>query len=79
MYNQENILKKAATLIDKKKYKEAKFILLELIKGAKNIKIDAKIYYSLYLSFNGLKEVKDAKKYLEKHMIRLEFFSTLQL
>ena len=66
MYNQENILKKAATLIDKKKYKEAKFILLELIKGAKNIKIDAKIYYSLYLSFNGLKEVKDAKKYLEK-------------
>ena len=66
MYNQENILKKATILNDKKNYKEAKLILLDLIKIAKNIKIDAKIYYALYLSFKGLKEIKGAKKYLEK-------------
>ena len=66
MHNQENILKKAAILIDKKNYKEAQLILLDLIKIAKNIKIDAKIYYTLYLSFNGLKDTKNAKKYLEK-------------
>ena len=66
MYSQETILQKSAILIDKKNYKEAKFILLEFIKVAKNIKINAKIYYILYLSFNGLKEIKDAKKYLKK-------------
>jgi len=66
MHNQEYILKKTSTLIDKKNYKEAKSILLELIKEVKNIKIDARVYYLLYLAFDGSKEAKSAKKYLEK-------------
>jgi len=66
MRNQEYILKKASALIDKKNYKETKSVLLELIKEVKNIKIDARTYYLLYLAFDGLKEVKSAKKYLEK-------------
>ena len=66
MHSQEYILKKASTLIDKKNYKEAKSILLELIKEVKNIKIDARVYYLLYLAFDGSKEAKSAKKYLEK-------------
>ena len=66
MHNQEYILKKTSTLIDKKNYKEAKSILLELIKEVKNIKIDARVYYLLYLVFDGLREAKSAKKYLEK-------------
>ena len=68
MHSQENILKKTSILIDKKNYEEAKSILLELIKDIKNIKIDVRVYYSLYLSFNGLKEIKSAKKYLEKYL-----------
>ena len=68
MYNQEYILKKTSTLINKKNYKEAKFVLLELIKEAKNVKIDARVYYLLYLVFDGLKEVKSAKSYLEKFL-----------
>lgn len=66
MHNQEYILKKTSTLIDKKNYKEAKSVLLKLIKEVKNIKIDARVYYLLYLVFDGLKEAKSAKKYLEK-------------
>lgn len=66
MRNQEYILEKASALIDKKNYKETKSVLLELIKEVKNIKIDARTYYLLYLAFDGLKEVKSAKKYLEK-------------
>ena len=66
MHNQEYILKKTSTLIDKKNYEEAKSVLLELIKEAKNVKIDARVYYFLYLVFDGLKEAKSAKKYLEK-------------
>ena len=66
MHNQEYILKKTSTLIDKKYYKEAKSVLLELIKEAKNVKIDVRVYYLLYLVFDGLKEAKSAKKYLEK-------------
>ena len=42
---QEQILKKVSALIEKKNYKEAKSILLELIKEVKNIKIDARVYY----------------------------------
>jgi hypothetical protein len=45
MHNQEYILKKTSTLIDKKNYKEAKSVLLGLIKEVKNIKIDAMVYY----------------------------------
>ena len=66
MHNLEYILKKASALIDKKNYNGAKSVLLELIKEVKNIKIDARTYYLLYLAFDGLKEVKGAKKYLEK-------------
>ena len=66
MRNQEYILKKASALIDKKNYKETKSVLLELIKEVKNIKIDARTYYLLYLAFDGLKEVKSAKKIFRK-------------
>ena len=68
MYSQEEILKKTSILIDKKNYKEAKLILVDLIKDIKNTKIDARIYYLLYLSFDGLKEIKNAKRYLEKYL-----------
>ena len=63
---QEQILKKASILIEKKNYKEAKFILLNFINTANNIKIDLKFFYALYLTSNALKEEKDSKKYLEK-------------
>ena len=63
---QEQILKKASILIKKKKYKEAKSILLNFINTTKNIKIDLKFFYALYLTSNALKEEKDSKKYLEK-------------
>ena len=66
MYSQEEILKKTSILIDKKNNHEAKSILLEFIKNSKNVKIDARVYYLLYLSADNLKEFKSAKKYLEK-------------
>ncbi len=66
MHIQDQILKKASFLIKKKNYKEAKSILFDFIKTAKNIKVDIKIFYALYLSSDALKEVTDAKKYLEK-------------
>ena len=66
MHIQEQIVKKVSILIKKKNYKEAKSILLNFIKTAKNTKIDIKIFYGLYLSSDALKEEKDAKKYLEK-------------
>ena len=66
MYSKEDILEKTSTLIDKENYKEAQSTLLNFIENNKNIKIDAKVYYLLYLSCNALKESKSAKKYLEK-------------
>ena len=63
---QEQILKKALILTEKKDYKEAKSILLDFINTRKNIKIDLKFFYALYLTSNALKEEKDSKKYLEK-------------
>ena len=63
---QEQILKKASILIEKKNYKEAKSILLNFINTTKNIKIDLNFFYTLYLTSNALKEEKDSKKYLEK-------------
>ena len=66
MHIQEQITKKVSILIEKKNYKEAKSILLNFIKTAKNTKIDIKIFYALYLSSDALKEEKDVKKYLEK-------------
>ena len=50
MHIQEQITKKVSILIEKKNYKEAKFILLNFIKTLKNTKIDIKIYYALYLA-----------------------------
>jgi tetratricopeptide (TPR) repeat protein len=66
MYNQLKIIENASILIAEKKYSEAKDVLLEFIKNVKNVKIDIKLYYSLYLAFDGLKEIQNAKKYLEK-------------
>ena len=66
MQNQEDTVKKSSFLIEKKKYNEAKNILLSLIKKNKNIKIDNRVYFALYLCFDGLQEIKNAKKYLEK-------------
>ena len=63
---QEQILKKASILIEKKNYKEAKSILLNFINTTKNIKIDLKFFYALYLTSNALKEEKNSKRYLEK-------------
>jgi tetratricopeptide (TPR) repeat protein len=63
---QEQILKKASISIEKKNYREAKSILLDFINTRKNIKIDLKFFYALYLTSNALKEEKDSKKYLEK-------------
>ena len=63
---EEQIVKKVSILIEKKNYKDAKSILLNFIKTAKNTKFDIKICYALYLSSDALKEEKDAKKYLEK-------------
>ena len=63
---QEQILKKTSILIEKKNYKEAKSILLDFINTTKNIKIDIKFFYALYLTSDALREEKDSKKYLEK-------------
>ena len=63
---QEQILKKASILIEKKNYKDAKSILLNFINTTKNIKIDLKFFYALYLTSNALNEERDSKKYLEK-------------
>ncbi len=66
MINQLEIIKKASFLLDNRNYVEAKDILLNFIKNSKNTKIDIKLYYCLYLAFDGLKEIKNSKKYLEK-------------
>jgi hypothetical protein len=66
MNSQLEIVKKASILIERKLFIEAKQILLNFININKNVKIDLKLYYSLYLVFDGLNEVAGAKKYLEK-------------
>ena len=66
MNSQLEIVKKASILIERKLFIEAKQILLNFININKNVKIDLKLYYSLYLVFDGLNEVASAKKYLEK-------------
>ena len=66
MYSQIEIIKKAAILLEKKEYFQAREILLDFIKSAKNIKPDIKLYYTLYLVFEKLKEFQNAKRYLEK-------------
>ena len=42
MNNQVEIIKKVSTLIDRKKYADAKFLLLKFMDENKNIKIDLK-------------------------------------
>ena len=66
MNNQSEVIKKTSILIDEKKYFQAKEVLLNFIQNAKNIKIDIKVFYNLYLVSNGLDELKNAKKFLEK-------------
>ena len=66
MNNQLEIIKKASDLIEKKKYKDAKYILLDFKEKNLNIKIDIRFYYTLYLVSDGLRETQNAKKYLEK-------------
>tara|TARA_B100001057_G_scaffold476684_1_gene544994 strand:+ start:2204 stop:3661 length:1458 start_codon:yes stop_codon:yes gene_type:complete len=63
---QLEIIKKASILIDKKRFNDARKILLDFKKKNSNIKIDLKFYYTLYLASNGLRETREAKKYLEK-------------
>jgi len=66
MLNQLEIIKKASILIEKKKFIQAKQILIDFQKNAKNLKIDIKFYYSLYLVSEALNETQNAKKNLEK-------------
>ena len=66
MDNQSGVIKKTSILIEEKKYFQAKEILLNFIQNAKNIKIDIKVFYNLYLVSNNLNEFKNAKKFLEK-------------
>ncbi len=66
MDNQSGVIKKTSLLIEEKKYIQAKEILLDFLQNSKNIKIDIKIFYNLYLVSSGLNELKNAKKYLEK-------------
>ncbi len=66
MNSQIEIIQKAATLIDRRKYLEAKEILLNYKKENKNIKLYLEFYYTLYLVTNFLNERQNSKKYLEK-------------
>ena len=66
MSTQIDIIQKAATLIERRKYLEAKKILLEFEKANKNIKFDIKFFYTLYLVTNFLNEKQNSKKYLDK-------------
>ena len=68
MLIQEQIIKSASILIEKKNYRKAKDILLNFVNNIKNVKIDIKIFFTLYLASDALKEEKDSKKYLEKCM-----------
>ena len=66
MYSQLEVIKKASTFIEEKNYIQAKKILLSFFENSKNVKLDIKFYYTLYLVSDGLKETQNAKKYLEK-------------
>ena len=66
MSAQLEVIKQASTFIDQKKYLQAKKILLDFLNKSKNVKVDIKFFYTLYLVSNGLKEIQNAKKYLEK-------------
>ena len=66
MSDQLEIIRKASSLLENKSYSDAKDLMLNFLKVSKNIKIDIKLYYSLYLAFYGLQNIQEAKKYLEK-------------
>ena len=66
MKNQQEIINNVSPLIEKKKYFDAKDIMLNFLQNSQNTKIGIKFYFTLYLIFDGLKETKNAKKYLEK-------------
>lgn len=66
MNNQLEIVKNASVLIEEKKFHQAKLILLDFINKNKNIKLNIKFYYTLYLVSDALKETQNSKKYLEK-------------
>ena len=66
MKNQQEIIKNVSPLIEKKKYFDAKDIMLNFLQNSQNVKISNEFYFTLYLIFDGLKETKNAKKYLEK-------------
>ena len=66
MKSQSEVIKKASILIEERNYIRAKEILLDFLEDSKNIKLDIKFYYNLYLISVGLKEVQKSKKYLEK-------------
>ena len=59
-------IKKASFFIENKKYNEAKKILLEFAENNKNIKLDIKFFFTMYLVSNGLEDIKNSKRYLEK-------------
>ena len=66
MYSQLEIIKKASFYVDEKKYIQAKNLLLDFIKNNRNIGLDIKLFYVLYLASDGLGEIQNSKKYLEK-------------
>ena len=66
MQNQLDIIKKTSILIEEKKFFMAEKILKNFIEYSKNVKLDIKIFYNLYLVSDGQKNFKNAKKYLEK-------------
>ena len=66
MENQQQIIKNVSSLIEKKKYLDARDIMLNFLRNSQSTKIGNQFYFTLYLIFDGLKEIKNAKKYLEK-------------
>ena len=66
MNNQLEIVKNVSVLIEERKFNQAKIILLDFIDKNKNIKLDIKFYYTLYLVFHGLKFLLKFKKIFRK-------------
>ncbi len=66
MQNQLDIIKETSILIEEKKFFVAEKVLKDFVESSKNLKLDIKIFYNLYLASDGQKNFKNAKKYLEK-------------
>ena len=56
MENQQKIIKTVSFLIEKKKYLDAKDIMLNFLKNSQNIKIGSQFYFTLYLIFDRLNQ-----------------------